>query len=528
MYRSDWQGLSTPRILPNAASTWAMGLVATAVLILSVTASADTRPNVILLMADDMGWAQTGYYGHPVMKTPNLDDMARNGLRMDRFYAGAPSCTPTRASVMTGRTNDRTGAFRVGHAINKQEKVLSTAFRDAGYSTAHFGKWHLNQSGPGEHPLPTDDPHHPGQLGFDYWLSTTSGFDRFSLEGGGFELSRNGTVEKFQGDGSEIIVDEAVKYIETRLAEKKPVFVVIWYSAPHGPWEASDEDIKPFLGVVDRTSAHMHGEIVAIDRSIGRLRQGLKDLGIADNTLVWFTSDNGGTPSRDYPADCSADLDPDLTSDESVALGCYRGVRPSSTGHLRGYKKDFYEGGLRVPTIVEWPAGIEPRVSNFPAGTVDMFPTLIDVAGLSPDSINKVHDGISLAQVFKSEPARRDQPLGFRASDGRMWLDNDWKLVQNVTHKAGGEFIKESFELYNVIGDPKEEQDLIELYPEIAERMHRQLNAWSLSVSRSALGADYPEGKVLPSGREPDPVIDERRQMRMKEWAEEVKAASLR
>ena len=291
---------------------------------LSGGAFADTRPNVILVMADDMGWAQTGYYGHPVLKTPNLDDMAGSGLRMDRFYAGAPSCTPTRASVLTGRTNDRTGAFRVGHSINKQEKMLSTAFRDAGYSTAHFGKWHLNQVGAQGHPLPADDPHSPGQLGFDYWLSATSGFDRFDIEGGRFELS-----------------------------------------------------------------------------------------------------DNGGTPNIDYPSECSASIDPDLTSEEARAFGCYRRVRPDSTGHLRGFKKDFYEGGLREPTIVEWPAGIEPRVSNFPAGTADIFPTLIDVAGLSRDSINKGHDGISLMEVFKSEPGRGDQPLGFRASDGRMWLDND-------------------------------------------------------------------------------------------------------
>ncbi|MYJ74239.1 MAG: sulfatase-like hydrolase/transferase [Gammaproteobacteria bacterium] len=524
MCRSDIQGPSVPRPVLDAVKA----ILALTALMLAAGAIADTRPNVILLMADDMGWAQTGYYGHPVMKTPNLDDMAASGLRMDRFYAGAPSCTPTRASVMTGRTNDRTGAFRVGHAINKQEKMLSTAFRDAGYSTAHFGKWHLNQAAVKGHPLPADDPHSPGRLGFDYWLSTTSGFDRFSLEDGGFELSRNGAVERFQGDGSEVIVDEALKYISTHVAEQKPVFVVIWYSAPHGPWEASEEDIKPFLGVIDRISAHMHGEIVAIDRSIGHLRQGLKDLGIAANTLVWFTSDNGGTPNIDYPADCGASLDPDLTSEEARAFGCYRGGRPDSTGHLRGFKKDFYEGGLRVPTIVEWPAGIEPRVSNFPAGTVDMFPTLIDVAGLDPDSINKVHDGISLAQVFKSEPARRDRPLGFRASGGRMWLDNDWKLVQNVTHRPGGESIQESFELYNIIGDPKEEQNLIGLYPEIAERMHRELAAWSVSVSRSAWGADYRAGKVLPTGREADPVIDERRSTRMKEWAEEVKAAKLR
>ena len=122
----------------------------------------DAPPNVVLLMADDMGWAQTGYYGHPVLRTPHLDAMAAAGLRMDRFYAGAPSCTPTRATVMTGRTNDRTGAFRVGDSINKQEKMLSTAFRQAGYATAHFGKWHLNDVHPaGDNPLPADDPTTP-------------------------------------------------------------------------------------------------------------------------------------------------------------------------------------------------------------------------------------------------------------------------------------------------------------------------------------------------------------------------------
>ena len=522
MHRLDCRGLRNSSVVTDGGKK-ILGLMA---LMLACTVFADTRPNVILVMADDMGWAQTGYYGYPHMKTPNLDDMAASGLRMDRFYAAAPSCTPTRASIMTGRSNDRTGGFRVGHSINKQEKMLSTAFRDAGYSTAHFGKWHLNGAAPRGHQLPTDDPHNPGELGFDYWLSATSGFDRFSLEGGGFELSRNGTVERFQGDGSEVIVDEALKYIGTQVAAKKPVFVVIWYSAPHGPWEGSEEDIAPFLKVLDRTSANMLGEIVAIDRSIGHLRQGLEDLGIADNTLVWFTSDNGGTPNIDYPANCSADIDPDLTSDEAREFGCYRGVHPDSTGHLRGFKKDFYEGGLRVPTIVEWPAGIAPRVSNFPAGTVDMFPTLIDVAGLSPDSINEVHDGISLAPVFKSEPARRDQPLGFRASDGRMWLDNDWKLVQNVTYRPDGSINQERYELYNVIGDPSEEHNLIDLYPERAERMRKQLESWSVSVSRSALGWDYPEGRVLPTGRAPDPEIDERRRARMQEWEEEVKNAS--
>ena len=502
------------------------------------------QPNVILIMADDMGWAQTGYYGHPILKTPHLDAMAENGLRMDRFYAGAPSCTPTRASVMTGRTNDRTGAFRVGSYINKQEKMLSTAFKDAGYITAHFGKWHLNMDSPDlDHPLPKSDPHNPGELGFDYWLSHTTGFDR------SFELSRNGVLEKFEGDGSEIIVEEAVKFITDELEEGKPFFIVIWYSAPHGPWEASEEDIKPFLGKVDRTSAHAHGEIVAIDRSIGNLRTSLRELGIADNTLVWFTSDNGGSPNLDvrvwpskdsfggaggqgmemeYPSNCSNEIDFNLTSTQARELhGCIRGMDPDSTGYLRGFKKDFYEGGLRVPTVIEWPAGIEPRVTNFPSSTYDMFPTLIDVAGLSPDSINVVHDGISIIELFDYELPKREVPIGFRANGGSMWLDNDWKLVRNVDYD-GKKFVTTDYELYNVIGDPTESNNLIEMYPEIAAKMIEQQRKWSLSVSKSAFGADYPEKQVLDSGRlNLTPRIENQREQRLKEWKEEIRLSEV-
>ena len=502
------------------------------------------QPNVILVMADDMGWAQTGYYGHPILKTPHLDAMAENGLRMDRFYAGAPSCTPTRASVMTGRTNDRTGAFRVGSYINKQEKMLSTAFKDAGYITAHFGKWHLNMDSTDlDHPLPKSDPHNPGELGFDYWLSHTTGFDR------SFELSRNGVLEKFEGDGSEIIVEEAVKFITDELEEGKPFFIVIWYSAPHGPWEASEEDIKPFLGKVDRTSAHAHGEIVAIDRSIGNLRTSLRELGIADNTLVWFTSDNGGSPNLDvrvwpskdsfggaggqgmemeYPSNCSNEIDFNLTSTQARELhGCIRGMDPDSTGYLRGFKKDFYEGGLRVPTVIEWPSGIEPRVTNFPSSTYDMFPTLIDVAGLSPDSINAVHDGISIIELFDYELPKREVPIGFRANGGLMWLDNDWKLVRNVDYD-GKKFVTTDYELYNVIGDPTESNNLIEMYPEIAAKMIEQQSKWSLSVSKSAFGADYPEKQVLDSGRlNLIPRIENQREQRLKEWKEEIRLSEV-
>ena len=429
------------------------------------------RPNVILVMADDMGWAQTGYYGHPLLKTPNMDAMARNGLRFDRFYAGAPSCTPTRASVLTGRTNDRTGAKRVGDSINKQEQMLSTAFRNAGYATAHFGKWHLNMVNPtDENPLRGDDPHNPGELGFDYWLSATNQFNVDPV------LSRNGEIVRFKGDSSEVLVDEALKFIEEQEDSGKPSFVVIWYASPHRPFASLEEDTRDFTQL-DPGSRDHHGELVAMDRSIGTLRSGLRDLGVAENTLVWFTSDNGGLPNIDYGPE-------------------HLGVHPDTTGHLRGFKKDFYEGGLRVPTIVEWPAGIKPRITNYPGSTMDIFPTLVDVAELDPKDLNSVNDGISLADVFRSETGRRSRPIGFRAIGGIAWLDNDFRLVRNNAADTGA-----VFELYNVVGDPSEEQDLIEQRPDIAKRMREELDAWSRSVDQSMTGADYPEGKVLPSGR---------------------------
>ena len=433
----------------------------------------DPRPNVVLLMADDMGWAQTGYYGHPLLETPHLDAMAGAGLRMDRFYAGAPSCTPTRATVITGRTNDRTGAFRVGDSINKQEKTIAQAFGQAGYATAHFGKWHLNQVHPsGDNPMPSDDPHNPGELGFDYWLSHTNQFNLDPV------FSENGVPKQFEGDSSEVLVAEALRYIAEQAESGAPAFVVIWYASPHRPFGAFPEDEETFAELDDGSKAH-HAEIVAMDRSIGALRQGLRDLGIADNTLLWFTSDNGGLPNVDYGPE-------------------HLGVHPDTTGHLRGFKKDFYEGGLRVPTIIEWPGGIAPRITNFPASTMDIFPTLIEVAGLDPASINAVHDGISIAHAFDSEPVHRDQPIGFRASGGLAWLDNDVKLVRNFTAES-----PEAFELYNVAADPEEQHDLIEQQPEVAARMRAELDAWNRSVDESITGADYPEGIVLPSGREP-------------------------
>ena len=242
------------------------------------------RPNIILVMADDMGWGQTGYYNHPVLKTPILDAMAARGLRFDRFYAGAPNCSPTRATVMTGRTNDRTGVLNHGVPLRPQEKTIAQALQHAGYATAHFGKWHLNgMRGPGA-PIFADDIRNPGRFGFGTWLSVTNFFDMNPI------MSRQGEFEEFLGDSSEIIVAEALKFIELQSQTTDPFFTVIWYGTPHSPFVASDDDRAGFTNLKE-SSSHHYGELVAMDRSIGALRKGIRDLGIADNTLFWFCSD---------------------------------------------------------------------------------------------------------------------------------------------------------------------------------------------------------------------------------------------
>jgi arylsulfatase A-like enzyme len=428
-------------------------------LVSTVFAASDlSRPNIVLVMADDMGWGQTSYNGHPVLKTPNLDAMAAAGLRFDRFYAGAPNCSPTRGTVMTGRSNDRAGVQNHGYALRRQEKTVAQALRDAGYVTGHFGKWHLNGfSGPGAPVLATDD-HNPGEFGFDEWLSVTNFFERDPL------LSRKGKFEEFKGDSSEVIVDEALKFVRRTRSGGKPFLTVIWYGSPHSPYIATAAD-KAAFGSLDESSQNHYGELVAMDRSIGALRKGLREMNVADNTLVWFCSDNGGLPN----------------------------ITPETVGGLRGFKNTLYEGGLRVPAIIEWPAVIKtPRVTRHPSGTVDIFPTIAEITRMPGSVMLQPIDGMSLKPLLTTELAARAKPLPFRHTNRAALVDNRYKIVtQNVN--AG------KFELYDLESDPKETKDIFSSQPEVARRMQQALMQWNESVNASVAGRDYPEGKVHAS-----------------------------
>lgn len=421
-------------------------------------AAAENRPHIILVMADDMGWGQTGYYDHPVLKTPNLDAMVASGLRFDRFYSGAFTCSPTRATVMTGRTNDRGGVEEHGYALRLQEKTIAQALQDAGYATGHFGKWHLNGlRGPGV-PILADDPYRPDVFGFEHWVSVTNFFDRDPL------LSRRGEFEEFTGDSSEIAVELALEFIDRHRNSNRPTFSVIWYGSPHSPFIASDEDKQAFAGL-DESSRNHYGELAAMDRSIGTLRERLRQWGLSDNTLLWFCSDNGGLPR----------------------------VEPDTVGGLRGYKGSIYEGGLRVPAIIQWPAVIrEPQVTDHPAGTFDMFPTVADLLGLPDSVMTQPVDGISLMPLIRGEADSRTGPLYFRQRGNAAIIDGKYKLLtKDITGDA--------FELYNLDKDLAESENLVSREPAEAERLRKLLLDWNRSVEQSVAGKDYPEGRLDPA-----------------------------
>ena len=416
------------------------------------------KTNFVLVMTDDQGWGQTGYYNHPILKTPNLDRMALNGIRFDQFYAGGPVCSPTRATILTGRTHDRTGVFDHGYALRKQEKTLPQVLKRAGYATGHFGKWHLcGLRGPGV-PILKTDSHGPKAFGFEKWVSVTNFFDINPI------MSRQGKIEEFKGDSSDIIVKEALKFMEKETNNGKPFFCVIWYGTPHSPFMALDKDMKEFSDLDHNSQAH-YAELKAMDRSVGTLREGLKEMKIDQNTLVWFTSDNGGLPK----------------------------INPSTTGGLRDYKGSLYEGGIRVPAIIEWPDKIKKaQISKYPAGAVDIFPTIAEIAKIPDSDFLKPQDGLSLIPLFTSVLSKRKKPLIF-SSRGRMAIiDNEWKIISYPKDKG------RKIELFNLSSDPGESMNEFRPnHPQII-RLRKILLDASKSIEQSISGKDYSSGKVFP------------------------------
>ena len=452
----------------------------------SLAAELRARPNIVLVMADDQGWGDTGYNGHPELKTPNLDTLAKSGLRFNRFYTAHFNCSPTRGSVMTGRHPNRYGTFSPGSPIRAQELTVARVLQSAGYATGHFGKWHLNGKNgdknttdiPGRAIL-ASDPLSPGKMGFGEWVSADNFFDLDPV------LGRNGVPEKFHGDSSDVTTDEALKFIRRQAGAGQSFLAVVWFGSPHVPHIALPAD-KAAYSALPEKDQNYYGEITAVDRNVGRLRATLRELNVADNTILWYCSDNGG------------------------AAG------PKSTGNLRGSKGTLWEGGLRVPGIVEWPARIaKPFISETPCSTLDIYPTILEATGAVAQKQIQPLDGLSLLPVFDHKTETRTKPIPFWNHAGKQpghaaLLDWPYKLHTDAVAGRGKQDNKDGETsttplLYDVSKDPHETTDLAAKEPDRVAKMTAALATWKASVEKSLTGEDYSSigGSTLPSPGKP-------------------------
>ncbi len=367
----------------------------------------DKPPNVVTLYVDDLGYRDIGCYGGPV-KTPVLDKLAAGGVRFTDFHSGAPTCSPSRATLLTGRNHHRTGVYSVlderFHRMHllESETTIAEVLKDNGYATAHFGKWHLGM------PVQNRDNPTPADHGFDYWFGVVNGPGRSHKNPTNF--LRNGKrVGEMKGYSCQIVVDEALTWIDQKRDGDEPFFLNLWFNEPHDPIAAPDEIVSQYGGLNEREAIYS-GTIDNTDRAIGRLVAKLERLGELDNTIIIYASDNGS-------------------------------YLQERNGELRGKKGSLFEGGHRVPGIFYWKDGIPGgRVEKEPAGVVDLLPTLCGLIGI--DKPEGVHlDGSDLAPLLtETTTFTRHQPLFWMVGANMVLRMGDHTLFASGTAKSPIDF----------------------------------------------------------------------------------------
>ena len=455
---------------------------ATALLTVGTASAAPERLNVVFILADDLGWMDLGCYGSTFYKTPNIDALARHGMRFTQAYAASPLCAPSRSSIMTGLNPARTGMTYpdIGHQIATLKKGLCTqaaptdrfllaepvtclgtnyygigkAFKDAGYATGHFGKWHLGQ-----------DPYSPLQHGFDLDIPHSNAPG--PLLNGYFYPFHVWKDHGKPGDHLEdLLADEAVKFIGQN--KDRPFFLNYWAFEVHSPWQAKPEQIAKYQtmavsGALQRNPVYA-GMVESLDAAVGKLTAALEQAGILDRTVIVFTSDNGPFISS-HPA--------------PVMQAGFEKIPVTSVLPLRGGKQSLYEGGLRVPLIVVWPGVTrKEETTDKLALSTDFLPTFIDLMGMQLPQT--AFDGVSLRPVLSESGSARDEifchfphlqdtrpyeqmtaPRSF--APAASLRKGDWKLIRFF---ADGENGADRLELYNLKDDPQEMNNLAAVHPE--------------------------------------------------------------
>ncbi len=459
-----------------------VALGAVALTLISPLTAKDSKPNIILIMADDLGWGDTGFNGNTTIQTPNLDRLASDGLILDRFYSAGPVSSPTRASVLTGRHPFRTGVFFANQGIMRpEENTLPELLKGEGYAMGHFGKWHLGtltntikdaNRGGAEHPelynppshhdytsaavteskVPTCDPMiKPIGMKGHYWDQVTDMSQSESYGTRYWDIEGNIIKDNLSGDDSRVIMDRVLPFIDNSVSADKPFLSVIWFHAPHLPCVATKEDAALYPGTT-LNERNYYGCITALDREVGRLVNHLKANGIYENTVILFCSDNG----------------PEVNT-------------PGITGGLRERKRSLYEGGIRVPAFMVWSGKIKgERRSDVPCFTSDYLPLIADIVGAPLDKSRKL-DGESFLKLAMGRSWSRKNPMVFCSVNQGAVIDRDMKLY----YKNG------AYELYNITADQSETDNIIGDNPTVAESLKSILHNTTDSFKASYEGAEY-------------------------------------
>ena len=440
---------------------------------LSTHSYAKVQPNVVILLADDLGYKDVGCYGGPV-QTPAIDQLAKDGVRFTDFYSGCAVCSPSRATLLTGRHHIRTGVYswisdegQNSHLLLR-ERTIAEILKDRGYSTAHIGKWHLG--------LPTKNRSKPtpSHHGFDYWFTTWNNASPSHKNPNNF--IRNGeAVGPLEGYSCQLVADEAIDWLDNHRHPKAPFFLNIWFHEPHAPIAAPDEIVSSYGELKDKAAIYS-GTIDNTDLAISRVVEKLKTMGVRENTLIIYASDNGS-------------------------------YRDDRTGNLRGRKGSNWDGGIRVPGIFSWPEVIRKnRAVKEPAGLVDVLPTLCGLLHLEVPQ-DRAIDGSDLSPLLKGEINRfqRHQPMFWHLQKSRPMVamrDGDFSLVANPDYEISqSNMFQESwiprvknggyqdFQLFDLNKDPGQTQNIASDNPELLKKLKAKL----LKINQSIMadGVDW-------------------------------------
>jgi arylsulfatase A len=415
-------------------------------------AASDGRPNLVFLLCDDLGYGDLGCYGHATIKTPRLDALAREGVRMTACYAAAPVCSPARAGAITGRNPYRCGIadwIPDGSPVHlrRGETTLPALLGAAGYRTAFCGKWHLSGTLDGTQPT-------PGDHGFDYWFATQN--NAVPNHRNPINFSRNGTpAGPIEGDSSEIIVKDAIQWLEQK--KDGPFALFIWFHSPHEPIATAPSFRDRYMDAFPE-EANYFGNVSQMDHATGLLLDALDSRGLREKTLVWFTSDNGPETLRRY-----------------------KGAENShgTPGSLRGMKLHLYEGGIRVPGICRWPGHLaEGSELAIPVSGVDLLPTFCALAE-APIPAGTELDGTDVRSVFDGIAPERARPLYWRYDDAlgipkHALRAGPWKILAAQA--------LDQWELYNLETDPGETLNLATEEPGELARMQSLLREAAAEV----------------------------------------------